>query len=249
MCESCATNERILLTGGSGRLGRELRALLPEIEAPERSELDICRKETIGSTLDRICPHVVVHAAAYTNVAQAESEPEVCWRVNVEGTRNLALALLERSIGLIHISTDYVFYGDRGQYREDSPVGPVRNQYALSKLVAEELARVVPEHLIIRTSFRPRVWPYPIAFGDMFTSQDYVDVIAPDVALAIRRWRNIPFRTIHIATERKSVYELARRRKPDVLLGSRKDSRVELPEDISLNTTLWTQVKENWKRI
>src|SRR5919202_201460 len=239
---------RILLTGGSGRLGTELRAELSapgvEIFAPPRAELDITRFEMISEALKSYDPDVIVHAAAYTDVAGAETEREVCWASNVGGTRNVVLALAGRETKLVHISTDYVFWGDVGGYTERDTPGPVRNYYALSKLAAEEVARVRPGTLIIRTSFRPREWPYTVAFEDVYTSQDYVDVIAPEVALAVRYAYSIPYPVLHIATERKRVYELARRRSPDVQPGSRRDSKVNLPEDISLDTSLWRSLKE-----
>lgn len=238
--------ERILLTGGTGRLGTELRSLLPGIIAPARSELDITDPTGVGQALDRYRPSLVVHAAAYTDVARAEQERAACWAVNVEGTRNLVRAVAERGIFLVHISTDYVFEGTTGQYREEDPVGPVRNYYALSKLVAEEIVRGLENHLVIRTSFRPREWPYPVAFADLYTSQDYVDIIAPMIALAIQHVAEIPFKTLHIATERKSVYDLARRRKPDVQAGSKQSSRVQLPDDISLDVSRWHQLSRSW---
>ena len=135
------------------------------------------------------------------------------------------------------------FYGDTGAYSEDAPVGPVRNYYALSKLVAEEIARVAPRHLVIRTSFRPREWPYPTAFEDVYTSQDYVDIIAPEIALAIRHLDAIPFSTLHIATERKSVFDLARRRSDAVEPGSKAAAGVDLPDDISLDNSRWRDLR------
>lgn len=235
---------RILLTGGSGRLGRELQALLPNVIAPPRSDLDLTRPETIRRTLAQHRPEVVVHAAAYTDVRGAESDRQGCWQTNVVGTRNLVQALLGTgSTRLVHISTDYVFHGDRGGYAEDDPPGPVRNHYALSKLVAEEVARLAPRHLVIRTSFRPREWPYETAFEDVYTSQDYVDVIAPEVALALKYLRDVPYDTLHIATERKSVFELARRRRPDVRPGRKADAGVDLPDDISLDTGRWRKLR------
>ena len=239
---------RILLTGGSGRLGRELQTELPalgaEVLAPPRAELDLALAETIETALDHYEPDVVVHAAAYTDVAGAETERETCWTSNVGGTRNIFLALARRKVKLVHISTDYVFWGDKGSYTEEDTPGPVRNYYALSKLAAEEVARARPATLVIRTSFRPREWPYPMAFEDVYTSQDYVDVIAPEVALAVRYASYIPHPILHIATERKSVYELARRRSPNVQPGRRRDSKVSLPEDISLDIRLWRSLKE-----
>jgi dTDP-4-dehydrorhamnose reductase len=239
---------RTLLTGGSGRLGTELRAELPalgiEVFAPARAELDVTRSETISKALERYNPDVVVHAAAYTDVSGAETEREACWETNVEGTSNVVRTLAGRQAKLIHISTDYVFWGDVGGYTEEDAPGPVRNYYALSKLVAEGVVQVRPDTLVIRTSFRPREWPYTVAFEDVYTSQDYVDVIAPEVALAVCYASSIPYEILHIATEHKSVYELARRRKPDVQPGSRRESKVNLPEDISLDTRLWRTLKE-----
>jgi dTDP-4-dehydrorhamnose reductase len=236
----------ILLTGGNGRLGKELKQLL-EVVAPPSQELDITNPASVQAALGQHQPNLLVHAAAYTNVSGAESEKAKCWQVNVEGTRNLVKAALTHNLPLVYISTDYVFYGDKGMYKEEDPLGPVRNYYALTKLIAEELVRLVPKCLVIRTSFRPREWPYPTAFDDVYTSQDYVDIIAPEIALAIRRVQNIPFDTLHIATERKSVYDLARRRKPDVERGSKANANVSLPDDISLDVSRWQELKQQWK--
>ena len=236
----------ILLTGGEGRLGTELRTLIPEIVAPLEAEMDITVPAAVGRALDEVSPTLIVHAAAYTNVAGAETDRATCWRVNVDGTRNVVAEAVGRRVPMVHISTDYVFWGDVGNYAEDDPVGPVRNYYSLTKLVAESLVRIVQRHLVIRTSFRPREWPYPTAFEDVYTSQDYVDIIAPEIALAIGRFGDIPFDTLHIATERKSAYELACRRKPDVRRGSKRKAGVEFPDDISLDTSRWQELKERW---
>lgn len=223
--------------------------MLPGLITPPRAELDLTLPGTINAALDLYAPEVVVHAAAYTDVAGAELNRQSCWTTNVQGTRNLARALGGRDVLLIHISTDYVFAGTDGGYREDDPPGPARNYYALSKLVAEESARWVDRHLIIRTSFRPRSWPYPQAFTDVFTSQDYVDVIAPEVALAVHRASEIPWDTLHIGTERKSVFELARRRSPDVQPASKRDVAVNLPDDVSLDTSRWSELKRRWGQV
>lgn len=240
---------RVLVTGGSGRLGRELQTELPRlgVEAffPARDELDVTLPETVRAAIDRYQPEVVVHAAAYTDVKGAEAKKELCWWVNVGGTRNVVRALADSETKLVHISTDYVFWGDRGGYAEEDSVGPTRNYYALSKLAAEEIARVYSDTLVIRTSFRPREWPYPVAFTDVYTSQDYVDVIAPEIGLAVRYAPDIPDATLHIATEGKSVYELARRRRYSVKPSTRREAGVELPEDISLSIERWRSLKES----
>ena len=249
---------KVLLTGASGRLGTELMTLLPQqvatglarvsVAGPDRSELDVTDRDAFERVASSGGYDVIVHAAAFTDVGGAQTRREQCWRTNVVGTRNAASAAERSGATLVHISTDYVFWGDTGGYSEDDIPGPVRNYYALTKLVAEEAARSAPRHLIVRTSFRPRTWPYPEAFADVYTSQDYVDVIAPEIALAIARSPDVPYDTLHIGTHRKSVLELARRRAPDVRAGTRQSAAVALPEDVSLDLSRWTSLKALWER-
>ncbi len=238
---------QILLTGGSGRLGSELIAIFPGIVAPSHSDLDVTIADTINAAVEKYRPKVLVHAAAYTNVREAENQQEQCWNVNVTGTQNIVESAKETGIFLVHISTDYVFEGTRGNYKEDDPLGPTCNYYASTKLEAENCVRALPDHLVVRTSFRPREWPYEVAFTDVFTSQDYVDIIAPEIALAIKHFDEIPYNTLHIATERKSVFELAKRRKSDVQPGSKENAQVTLPDDISLDISRWQELTAKWK--
>jgi dTDP-4-dehydrorhamnose reductase len=131
-------------------------------------------------------------------------------------------------------------------YREEDPLGPPPNYYALSKLVAEEIARTADRCLVIRTSFRPRQWPYPTAFTDVYTSQDYIDVIAPMIAEAVLHLEQIPFDTLHVATERKTIYDLARRRSPDVKPCTSETAGVAYPKDVSLDSARWSALRRTW---
>jgi dTDP-4-dehydrorhamnose reductase len=166
-------------------------------------------------------------------------ERDTCWRINVVGTRNVARAASAVGAKLVHISTDYVFSGETGNYSEDDTPGPVVNYYALTKLVAEEAARGAAGSLIIRTSFRPREFQHPVAYADVFTSQDYVDVIAPMLCQVIGQAERISQPILHVATERKSVFELASRRSSSVKSGSRINSSVQIPKDTSLKPSDW----------
>ncbi len=237
---------KVFLTGGSGRLGTELRKELDNFSAPSSAELNISNYDDVLVYIKKHQPELIIHTAAYTNVSGAETDRTQCWQTNVLGTENLVKVANLLKIKLIHISTDYVFWGDKGMYKEEDIPGPTRNYYALTKLIAESVASLATEHLIIRTSFRPREWPYPTAFEDIYTSQDYVDIIAPDILLAIKHHEQIPFSMLHIATERKSVYELAKRRKPDVQKGSKQTANVSLPDDISLDISRWQSLKKGF---
>ena len=246
----------LLVTGASGRLGRELTTDGPiarrlaqsyRVIAVSSTDADVRDEHAVASLLDRARPDVVLHAAGYTDVAGAEAARRTCWDVNVAGTRHVADAAAAVGARLIHVSTDYVFWGgeDRpeGGYREADPVGPVRNYYALTKLVAEEAARRAAGALIVRTSFRPSAWPHPAAFTDVFTGQDYVDVIAEHLALLLLHHDDVEAGILHLVTERKSVYDLAVRRNPQVRPGSKRDAGVDLPDDVSLDTRRWRALK------
>ena len=245
---------RILMTGATGRLGRELVALLPEALTPSRAELDVTEADAVANALAMHGPAVVVHAAAYTDVVGAEREPDACWRANVVGTRHVADACAAMGAALVHVSTDYVFWGEadpartaRGGYLENDPTGPVRNRYALSKLAAEDEARRAPRHLIVRTSFRPRAWPYPTAFTDVRTSQAYVDELAPDLALVARhaeRLVDAGVHVLHVVGPPTTVFDLARRRAPDIAPATKAAAGVALPDDVALNRDRWLGWRE-----
>lgn len=165
---------RVLVVGGDGQVGVELRRRLAasaEVVATTRSgrfadggaceALDLADADAIAPLLRRLRPDHVVNAAAYTAVDRAESEPERAQAVNAVAPGRLARACAEAGIGLIHFSTDYVFDG-RGQrpYREDDATAPL-NVYGRSKLDGERaVAASGARHLILRTA-----WVYAADHG------------------------------------------------------------------------------------
>jgi dTDP-4-dehydrorhamnose reductase len=158
---------RILLFGGSGQLGTELErslAGLGEVTVGTRNgrrnngggceTADFDRPGELEALVGRIAPDVVVNAAAYTQVDQAESERDAAFRANAEAPAVLAHACRERDALLVHYSTDYVFDG-RGTrpYREDDPVAPL-GVYGESKLAGEQAIRGSgARHLVFRTAW------------------------------------------------------------------------------------------------
>jgi len=97
-------------------------------------------KALVFEIFRKLQPNAVIHAAAETNVDKCETQKEHAWNVNVEGTRNVAEACAEVSAKLIHISTDYVFDGEKGYYKEEDKLNP-RNPYSASKAGAELLCQ------------------------------------------------------------------------------------------------------------
>jgi dTDP-4-dehydrorhamnose reductase len=235
---------KLFVTGGAGRMGSELIPMLAQhgwqITAPRSTELDITDEDAVAHKLEQAQPDVVLHLAAYTDVAKAERERERAWAVNVTGTGHLARHTRGR---FVHFSTDYVFDGERGMYSETDIPNPA-NFYSLSKTVGEEAARHARRPLIVRTSFKDPVWPYPVAFEDQFTSADFTDVIAGEMLRLMNNLSQVDHDLLHVVTERKSVFELARRRNPEVQAGSRLKANVHIPPDVSLDASRWLALKD-----
>ena len=149
---------KVLVTGASGQVGWELsRSCVRngfEILALDRINLDITDQSAIYRKVRESGVSLVVNAAAYTAVDQAESESEVAFAVNCDGPANLASACAEAGIPLIHISTDFVFDGKKkGPYRETDQVSPL-NVYGKSKAAGETGVRErLQEHIILRTAW------------------------------------------------------------------------------------------------
>ncbi len=148
---------RILLTGSSGQLGRELQTTLARqshIIAPTRGECDLSSPDGLRSLLRATEPEIILNCGAYTDVNRAESEPATAFAINAAGPRVLAEEAHRTGALLIHFSTDYVFPGDKqGPYTESDPTGPL-NVYGQSKLAGEQAIRQSGcRHLIFRTSW------------------------------------------------------------------------------------------------
>jgi dTDP-4-dehydrorhamnose reductase len=226
---------QILLTGGSGLLGTELQKLASDLLVPTHAELDITDAEAVSTFVAAHQPDVILHAAAMTSNRDAEANPDAAMKINVEGTANLVKTCEGTRIRFVYVSTDYVYRGDRGNYSESDEVAPF-NLYAATKLAGEEAVRQVPNHLIIRTSFGASVFAYPDAYADKWSSKEYVDVIAPKILEASRS----PLTGIlHLGGERRSIYEYAIERNPDVNRLERQGSIRQTPADTSLNLARW----------
>lgn len=149
---------RILVTGASGQLGydveRELERRGIEHLGTSSRELDITDREAVERLMAAYRPDAAIHCAAYTKVDLAEDEPERCWAVNADGTRNLAATCREIGAKMLYISTDYVFPGTGEQFRRtDDPVSPV-NTYGRSKLAGELTVQSLLEtYFIVRISW------------------------------------------------------------------------------------------------
>jgi dTDP-4-dehydrorhamnose reductase len=225
----------VLFTGGSGLLGRALRALLPAAHFPSRAEFDVTSGEGMEAFVRERRIGTVVHAAAFTSPPKIDAEPMRALEVNIVGTANVVRLAARLGARLVYVSTDYVFRGDQGRYREEDPVAPV-NKYAWSKLGGECAVRLYDRALIVRTSFGADVFPYPKAFTDQYTSRQGVSAFAQ----ALVRLIDSPATgVLHVGGPRRSVHEYAKSLDPLRPIGelSIRDVPFAVPVDTSLDST------------
>ena len=150
---------RMLVAGASGQLARSLAALNGSdpglsITVRGRPELDLEQPRTLAAAIDRVQPDVVVNAAGYTGVDAAESDITRAFAINARGAEALAAAAARAALPIIHVSTDYVFDGEKSRpYREDDAPDP-RTAYGRSKLAGEiAIAATNPNFAVLRTAW------------------------------------------------------------------------------------------------
>ena len=231
---------KTLITGGSGILGTELKKFFPNSLFPSHSELDITNHEMVFDYFSKNEFDSIIHTAAMTSIRQCESEKKLSWSTNVVGTKNLIDATTEfrSNSKFIYVSTACVFDGHTGMYKESSIPYP-ENFYALTKLIGEQFAKNLKNHIIIRTNFvGKQKWMHPKAFTDRFGTY----LFAENVASAIREIFDANIEgTIHIVGDKKlSMYDLAKISTPSI-----KPMTIDeyqgppLTMDMSLDTERW----------
>jgi dTDP-4-dehydrorhamnose reductase len=150
---------RIFISGGSGLLGSKIAEIAldkheiytgychtkPEFGEPVMLDL---AKNTDFEVITKINPEVIIHTAALTNVDDCEANEELAYKINIEGTRRIAALATELGAVLVYISTDYVFSGDKGMYKEDDEPNPV-DYYGYTKLLGEQYCDCIARSCVI----------------------------------------------------------------------------------------------------
>jgi dTDP-4-dehydrorhamnose reductase len=148
----------IIVTGATGQLGYDVCKVLTLRGIPHvglgSKDCDITNRESVLALFDKVQPTAVIHCAAYTKVDLAEDEPNRCWAVNADGTRNIAEVCRIYKAKMLYISTDYVFPGEGdAHYLPDAPTGPKGN-YGRTKLAGElAVQSMLSEYFIVRISW------------------------------------------------------------------------------------------------
>jgi len=227
------SGKKYLITGGQGKLGSNIKDYIPSV-APKKEQMNILNINQIEDFVKEGGFYAILHLAAVSDQKLAEKEKFLSYQVNVLGTRSLAEIAKKYNIKLYYISTDYVFPGTKGNYKETNAPNPA-NWYGFTKCAGElEIKNAIKNYCIIRTSFRPLKWEFPSTYTNVFTSADYVDVIAKEIILCLNYNLN---GIIHIGTPTKSFYELAKIRNPNIIPEECHDET--FPKRRNLNIDKW----------
>lgn len=218
---------KILMTGGSGLLGSEIKKIEPEIIAPSHTECDITDLKSVIACLEKHKPDVVLHLAAETKPPQHDKSPEPGLKVNIIGTANVALACHQVGAKLVYTSTDYL-YGGQGPHREDEPI-VLPYKFAYTKFGGECAVRLLNDSLVLRLSFGPVPFPWEKVYQGQYNSKLYVDEMAPLILAAAKSEAT---GIMNIGGPRNSLEEYARRTRPDIKTIPKPEW---VPEDTSLD--------------
>ena len=223
---------KILLTGGSGLLGRNLISHLfkHEVIAPSSSELDI----TDPLSFIPFKCDLVIHCAAIAKFGDAEKDPLGTIDTNIQGTCNALRHAMTQSARFVFISSSHVFDGQKGNYEYTDLPNPL-TRYAKSKVAGEMATLIYEKSLVIRTEFCDVDFPFDTAFTDKYSSKEYIDIIAPKIA---EKCLSTQTGICHVGSSRRSFYEFGQLRNPNVKPGSvenlLKTSTVPILIDTSL---------------
>lgn len=184
---------KILITGGTGRLAAELSKHI-EGEYVGIEHWDFTYPIPKGQY------DLILHMGAWTDVAKGEKEYHKVFQTNVYGTFNMMMGY--RDTPFAYISTEWAH----------KPI----SVYALTKYLGEEIVKYHPHYLIMRTLFKPNPFPFPKAYKDQYTQGDYVDVVAKLIAEKVKNWDRKTSESCYIGTGRKTIFDLAKRTRPDI---------------------------------
>ena len=230
---------KVFLTGGSGLLGKQLVNELDKRGvkhySPTHDAFSVV-EQRLGDVILWLDfkPDVVIHCAAVARYRDVEEDLGRALETNVMGTCHLIQECISHGIRMVYISTDHVFDGLDGPYGIVDKINPL-TKYAKTKAAGELAVRTYDNSLVIRTSFCPPEFMFDTAYTDKWTSQDYVDLIAPKILD-----KSISNETglCHIGHQRRSFYELAKIRNSSVKKGSVSEIVSNSDVPILIDTTL-----------
>jgi len=206
-------SNRILISGGEGNLNNQLLKHKSNniLYIPSKAKMDIRNLANVYEAIKYFKPTHFIHTAAITRpMSMHETNHSLSVETNIIGTANCVVACSKHNVKLIYISTDYVYPGKDGNYKEDDCVLPFTN-YGWSKLGGECSVQMMQDSLILRLAMCEKPFPHSKALVDMIKSPMYDE----DVAKVIYKLIN-KSGIINVGGEAKSMFEFVKEDRPDI---------------------------------
>ncbi len=224
---------KIVVTGGSGRFGKVLKSYKTKhkIFYPKKKDLDILNIKKLRKYLSRKKPKILIHLAGLSRPLDVhEKQIERSIDLNIIGTANVTKICNELNIKLIYFSTNYVYPGKTGNYKETDPLLPVNN-YAWSKLGGETSVQLYKNSLILRVCMTQKPFVHDKAFANVKTSFIFhEDVVKILFKLLNRRG------VINLGGKSDYIFNFAKRNNPNIKkIWLRKKDVSVMPFDSSIN--------------
>jgi len=232
-------SERIVFTGADGMIGQEMRKVMPDALFLGHGDMEITDPDQVETVLGELDPDLVVHLAALTNMTTCEKNKQSAYKVNVEGTRNVAI----NSYNFMYWCSDYIHDGTKGNYSEYDIPTPL-SYYGWTKYLGSlEARKCTGKSVVVVTSVKPRPYKHSSVPKGMYSSGGYVDDMAQEFKFAIEHFLYLP-QTINIGLEKRLLSDLAQetRRVKLIDIGD-----LPIPLDSSLDITNWERIKGRFK--
>ena len=236
-------DQKILLTGGSGRLGSNIKSSesFQNLLSPQKTELNITEEESVKEYFLNNDFDILIHTAALARMGECEVNPLEAIKINILGTSKLVNSVfkkqnqLNKEIKFIYISTDGVYKSSKGGYSETSETTPY-NFYGWTKLQGELAVSQLNDYCIIRTRFfDSKNITYKKSANDIFSSSLEVKSLVKKIAKLIE----IDFKgIINIGEKRMSDYERYRQYVPNLNSCSREEIIKDLDYEISIDASM-----------
>ena len=225
--------KKIVITGGTGRFGALLKQKKnsSKLFFPSKKELDILNFKNIKKYLLKTKPEVLIHLAGLSRpMAVHDNDIKKSIDLNIIGTANITKACEEKNIKLVYFSTNYVYPGTKGNYKETDSLLPV-NSYAWSKLGGEASVQLYKNSLIVRVCMTEKPFVHKVAFSNVITSFMYHEDVVKMLFKLINK-KGI----INIGGSPMTVYNFAKKDNKDVVKTILlKNNKIGMPINSSIN--------------
>ncbi len=228
---------KILVTGGSGRFGKILKKQnFKDYIFPSKKELDITNIKSINKFVSRTKPKIIIHLAGLSRPVQLhESNSTESINLNIIGTSNLVMICKKYNIKIVYFSSNYVYPGTKGNYKETDPVLPFNN-YGWSKLGGESAVHMYKNSLILRICMTEKPFIHKKAFGNIKLNFIYHEDIAKILFKIINK-KGI----LNVGGKTRTVYEFAKKYNPNVI---KVQSKNEFPPKPFMNLSKLYKIKK-----